>query len=96
MEGINLTAWERSGDERPEREHRRKPDKECPREPGTIIRIFIPAGAAIEIGPLRITSPDGICLVISLQDLENLDQLIDLIQQAGGSVTIGNTEQTQE
>ena len=66
----------------------------CPKEPGTIIRVFIPAGAVVDLGPLRISSPTGICLVISvplLGDLlegVNLANIVEWIQAAGGTVEV--------
>ncbi len=37
----------------------------CPQLPGTIIRIFIPKGAEINLlNLIEITSPSGICLIV--------------------------------
>jgi hypothetical protein len=39
----------------------------CPQLPGTVLRIFIPAGAVINLlNLIEVTSPSGICLIVRL------------------------------
>ncbi|WP_205842094.1 hypothetical protein [Natranaerobius trueperi] len=76
------------------------PEEKCPKEPGTLIRIYIPAGAVIDLGPLRISSPDGICLIVSipfLGKLTGLDvgEVMEQIQQAGGNIKVENPQNNQ-
>ncbi|WP_034327618.1 hypothetical protein [Alkaliphilus transvaalensis] len=71
----------------------KKPAHPCPQLPGTILRIFIPAGAVINLlNLIEVTSPSGICLIIRLPLLGgtgfNLGGLFNTIQQAGGSVEV--------
>ncbi|QUH26983.1 hypothetical protein [Serpentinicella alkaliphila] len=43
------------------------PVSPCPQLPGIVLRIFIPAGAVINLLNLIVlTSPSGICLIIRL------------------------------
>jgi len=68
----------------------------CPQLPGTLLRIFIPAGAVINLlNLIELASPSGICVIIRLPFLghkpctgTNLGGLFDSIRQAGGSVEI--------
>ncbi len=65
----------------------------CPQLPGTILRIFIPAGAVINLlNLIEVTSPSGICLIIRLPILGgnkgNLAGIFNTIQQAGGKVEV--------
>lgn len=80
----------------------RKPDghadvlgvaKICPQKKGTILRIFIPPGAEINLlDIIEIASPGGICVIIRLPFLENLcgknsvAGIFDQIKRAGGRV----------
>ncbi|MDW7674902.1 MAG: hypothetical protein SCK28_10225 [Bacillota bacterium] len=69
-----------------------KPSQPCPQLPGTVLRIFIPAGAVINLlNIIEVTSPSGICLIIRLPLLaggnsSNLGSIVDSIKAAGGSV----------
>lgn len=79
-----------------ERKHEEECKKStpCPQLPGTILRIFIPAGAVINLlNIIEITSPSGICLIIRIPLLGGgltggLGSLVDAIQAAGGSVEV--------
>lgn len=68
------------------------PAPPCPQLPGTILRIFIPAGAVINLlNLLEITSPSGICLIIRIPLLcgkSVLSGLVDSIKAAGGTVEL--------
>jgi hypothetical protein len=74
-----------------DRNDRKKP---CPQLPGTLLRVFIPAGAVINLlNLIEVTSPSGICLIIRLPFLgENnfggLGSLINTVKQAGGTVEV--------
>jgi len=66
----------------------------CPQQPGTILRIFIPAGAVINLLDLiEVSSPGGICVIVRLPFLggqkDNRFSLADIqaaVQKAGGTV----------
>lgn len=64
----------------------------CPQLPGTILRVFIPAGAVINLlNIIELTSPSGICLIIRLPIFggkcgTGLFDMIGAIRQAGGTV----------
>lgn len=65
----------------------------CPQKKGTILRIFIPAGAEINLlNLLEISSPGGICIIVRLPFLKKLlgkNDLADLfeeIKRAGGTI----------
>jgi hypothetical protein len=66
-------------------------DRPCPQLPGTILRIFIPAGAVINLlNLIEIDSPSGICLIVRLPflgggNLNTIQSLIKAVQQAGGT-----------
>lgn len=64
----------------------------CPQLPGTVLRIFIPAGAVINLlNLIELTSPSGICLIIRLPILAgglNLGGILSSVQQAGGTVEV--------
>lgn len=66
----------------------------CPQLPGTLLRVFIPAGAVLNVlGLVELTSPSGICLVVRIplfnnNNGPNWNSLIDTIRQAGGTVEI--------
>ena len=71
----------------------------CPQLPGTILRIFIPAGAVINLlNLIEVASPSGICLVIRLPLLGGLSgcgknglfNFIDSVKQAGGTIEFVN------
>ncbi len=62
----------------------------CPQLPGTLLRIFIPAGTVINLlNLIEVTSPSGICLIIRIPLCGNnsvLSTVIASIKDAGGSV----------
>ena len=70
----------------------------CPQLPGTIIRVFIPAGATINVlNIIELTSPSGICKILRSPLLgsilgphhhhhHNLKKLCDDVRSAGGTV----------
>ncbi|AQS59875.1 hypothetical protein [Desulforamulus ferrireducens] len=64
----------------------------CPQLPGTLIRVFIPAGAAINLGLVEIASPSGICLIVRIPLLGGLDNnfggLMDSLRKAGAKVEV--------
>lgn len=65
----------------------------CPQLPGTLLRIFIPAGAVINLlGLLELTSPSGICLIVRIPLFNNsgpsLNAIVDSIRQAGGTIEV--------
>lgn len=70
---------------------RREP---CPQLPGTIIRVFIPAGAVINLlNLIEVTSPSGVCLIVRLPILGGnnaLGTLINTVKEAGGTVEVVN------
>ncbi|MCC5911134.1 MAG: hypothetical protein JJT76_11925 [Clostridiaceae bacterium] len=69
-----------------------KPVKPCPQLPGTLVRIFIPAGAVINLlNLIEITSPAGICLIVRLPFLggrktDIFSTLTHAIEEAGGTL----------
>ncbi|SET70295.1 hypothetical protein SAMN05660297_03203 [Natronincola peptidivorans] len=66
----------------------------CPQLPGTVLRIFIPAGAVINLlNIIEVTSPSGICLIVRLPFLAGrkgispiYNDLVNAVQAAGGKV----------
>lgn len=67
--------------------------KLCPQKKGTLLRIFIPPGAEINLLDLiEIASPGGICIIVRLPFLENLcgknnvAGIFDSIKRAGGKI----------
>lgn len=64
----------------------------CSQLPGTILRIYIPAGTVINLlNLIELNSPSGICLIIRLPILGegfDLQSLFSKVQQAGGAVEI--------
>lgn len=66
----------------------------CGQLPGTILRIFIPPGAVINLlNLIEVASPSGICLIVRLPFLGgdtgnsmNVQSLINAVQTAGGTV----------
>ncbi|KAB2951868.1 hypothetical protein F9B85_10915 [Heliorestis acidaminivorans] len=73
---------------------RPKPKEPCPKLPGTLLRIYIPPGAVINLLFLEISSPAGICLLVRVPLLGNLfnnndvNNMIDQIKKAGGTVQV--------
>jgi len=73
-----------------------KKNAPCPQLPGTLLRIFIPAGAVINLlNLIEITTPSGICLIVRiplLGDIKNnskvlsIDTIKDIIERAGGTI----------
>lgn len=69
----------------------------CPQLPGTLLRIFIPAGAVINLlNLIELSSPSGICIVLRLPVLGLLGStcgdfrgLLNTIEAAGGKVELG-------
>ncbi len=68
-------------------------EKICPQKKGTILRIFIPPGAEINLlDIIEIASPGGICIIIRLPFIENLcgknnvAGIFDSIKRAGGRI----------
>lgn len=66
----------------------------CPQLPGTILRVYLPAGATVNLANLlEVSSPSGVCLIVRIPALGggfNLNSLIQSIQQAGGTVEFSN------
>lgn len=67
--------------------------RDCPQRKGTVLRIFIPAGAEINLlNLIEIASPGGICIIVRLPFLEkfcdrdSLGDIFDSIKRAGGRV----------
>ncbi len=67
--------------------------KMCPQKKGTILRIFIPPGAEINLlDIIEVASPGGICIIVRLPFLENIcgknnvASIFDSIKRAGGRV----------
>lgn len=69
----------------------------CPQLPGTILRVFIPAGAVINfLNLIELTSPSGICLILRLPFLggipcdrhlgADLQGVMNSVKAAGGTV----------
>lgn len=60
----------------------------CPQLPGTLVRIFIPAGAVINLANLiEVSSPSGVCLIVRIPALGgNAQGILNSIRQAGGTV----------
>lgn len=79
----------------PEQPHFPKPPKPeppaCPQQPGTLLRVYIPAGAVLNIANLlEVTSPSGICLLLRIPALGgqlSVDSIMKAVQNIGGSVT---------
>lgn len=67
----------------------------CPQQPGTVLRVFIPAGAVINLlNLIELSSPGGICVIVRLPFLGGNQSNTDLlgifnsIRSAGGSVEV--------
>lgn len=68
---------------------------QCGPLPGTLVRIFIPPGAVINLlNLIEVVSPSGICLIIRLPFLDegsgstalNIQSIINAVRAAGGTV----------
>jgi len=71
--------------------------KDCPRLPGTVLRISIPAGAAVNLlNLIELSSPGGICILLRFPflsgllpgELKNLAGIFDSIKRAGGTIEV--------
>ena len=64
----------------------------CPQLPGTVLRISIPPGSAINLLNLvELTSPGGICIILRIPLLggsSRLGGLLDSIRDAGGKIEV--------
>lgn len=75
-------------------------ENRCRQVAGTVFRIFIPAGATINILNLvELTSPSGICLILRLPFLageckphchNEYDRMFESIRRVGGAVEVMN------
>ena len=69
-------------------------DNKCPQKSGTILRIFIPAGAEVNLlGLIEISSPGGICIIVRLPFLGgkrdfDWETIANSIKQAGGTIEL--------
>ena len=88
LRGIELADWD--GHKSP-----------CPQLPGTILRIFIPAGAVINLlNLIELTSPSGICLILRLPflggdikkcfSMPDLSRVLESVKNAGGTIEVVN------
>ncbi len=84
-------TWQNEKDEGTAGHQRKHPDI-CPQLPGTLLRIFIPPGAVINLlNLLELTSPGGICIILRVPLLGgalDLSSVVETIQKAGGTVEI--------
>lgn len=73
----------------------RKRKDSCPQLPGTILRIFIPKGAVINLlNLIEVTTPSGICLIVRIpllagadkSNLLSLDTIKDAVEGMGGTI----------
>lgn len=70
----------------------------CPQLPGTVLRIFIPPGAVINLlNIIEVSSPGGICIIVRLPFLAvdkdkkySFDAILNSIKEAGGTVEVVN------
>ena len=73
----------------------------CPQKPGTVLRVFIPAGTVINLlNLIELSSPSGICVIIRLPFLGknhlgnigsfDLGDVFDSVRMAGGSIEVIN------
>lgn len=62
----------------------------CPQLPGTLLRIFIPAGTVINLANLiEVSSPSGICLLVRIPVLAgDAVGIINSLRQAGATVAV--------
>lgn len=67
----------------------------CPQLPGTILRIFIPKGAVINLlNLIEVTTPSGICLIVRIPLLAksddsrilSLDTIKEAVERMGGTI----------
>lgn len=64
----------------------------CPTQPGTILRIFIPAGAVVNLlNLIEVSSPGGICIIVRLPFLSGscgnvISTVFKAVKEAGGSI----------
>ncbi|TGE34504.1 hypothetical protein [Desulfosporosinus sp. Sb-LF] len=74
-----------------------RPTTQCGPLPGTILRIFIPPGAVINLlNLIEVASPSGVCLIIRLPFLGggsgsgtmDAQSIINAVQAAGGTAEI--------
>jgi len=79
-----------------EMDDRTKAPSSCQPLSGTVLRIFIPAGAVINLlNLIELSSPSGICIILRLPFLSkkhskyDFSSLLDSIRQAGGKVEFG-------
>jgi hypothetical protein len=81
------------------RDKKKKKDQPCPHLPGTLLRIFIPAGAVINLlNLIEVTTPSGICLIVRIpllgdnQEKNNtafsLSNIVSAIEELGGTVEV--------
>lgn len=78
--------------------NKRPNDPPCKQQPGTILRIFIPAGAVINLlNLIEVSSPSGICLIVRIPLLGgntlnahglSLENVTSVIQSLGGTVEV--------
>ncbi len=68
------------------------PGEPCPQLPGTLLRVYIPAGAVINLlNLIEVTSPSGICLIVRVPALggsSGWGSILDSIKAAGGRVEV--------
>ena len=77
---------------------KKKKQDECPQLPGTLLRIFIPAGAVINLlNLIEVSSPSGICLIVRIPLLGDnskdgrvfsLSNIVSAIEELGGTVEV--------
>ncbi len=77
-------------------ESNRKKKDPCPQLPGTLLRIFIPAGAVINLlNLIEVTTPSGICLIVRIPLLGeikdnsrvlSIDNIKDAVERLGGTI----------
>jgi hypothetical protein len=71
-----------------------QPHHPCPQQPGTVLRIYIPPGAVINLlNILEISTPAGICLIVRIPLFQGggpsaIQSMIESIKQAGGTVEV--------
>lgn len=62
----------------------------CPHQPGTLLRVFIPAGAVINLANLlEVSSPSGICLLVRIPALGGnraISNIMEAVKKVGGTV----------
>ena len=79
------------------RDKKKKKDQPCPHLPGTLLRIFIPAGAVINLlNLIEVTTPSGICSSSEYLLGDNngritafsLSNIVSAIEELGGTVEV--------